>query len=94
MPGVGELKALTFAIVAMWRHGELGSSTRRIVAMNKMQELQCHGDAAKWKLDFIGKAREVYSSKLSIEHFVLRRAVKTWRIQECFGMCALRVESS
>ena len=42
----GENARYTFAIIAMWRHGELGSSTRRIVAMNKMQELQYHGDAA------------------------------------------------
>ena len=74
----GENARYTFAIVAMWRHGELGSSTRRIVAMNKMQELQYHGDAAKWKLDFISKAREVYSSKLSIEHFIMHCAFKSF----------------
>ena len=34
--------------------------------------------------------------KLNARHntFILRRAVETWRIQECFGMWALRVESS
>ena len=74
----GENARYTFAIVAMWRHGELGSSTRRIVAMNKMQELQYHGDAAKWKLDFISKAREVCSSKLSIEHFIMHCAFKSF----------------
>ncbi len=73
----GEHARYTFAIIAMWRHGELGSSTRRIVAMTKMQELQYQGDAAKWKLDFIGKAREVYSSKLSIEHFIMHCAFKS-----------------
>ena len=46
--------------------------------MNKMQELQYHGDAAKWKLDFISKAREVYSSKLSIEHFIMHCAFKSF----------------
>ena len=35
----GENARYTFAIVAMWRHGELGSSTRRIVAMNKMDDV-------------------------------------------------------
>ena len=40
-----------------------------------MQELQYHGDAAKWKLDFIGKAREVYSS---IEHFIMHCAFKSF----------------
>ncbi len=74
----GESARYTFAIIAMWRHGELGSSTRRIVAMNKMQELQYHGDASKWKFDFIGKAREVYSSKLSIEHFIMHCAFKSF----------------
>ena len=74
----GENARYTFAIIAMWRHGELGSSTRRIVAMNKMQELQYHGDASKWKLDFISKAREVYSSKLSIEHFIMHCAFKSF----------------
>ena len=74
----GENARYTFAIIAMWRHGELGSSTRRIVAMNKMQELQYHGDAAKWKLDFIAKAREVYSSKLTIEHFIMHCAFKSF----------------
>ena len=74
----GENARYTFAIIAMWRHGELGSSTRRIVAMNKMQDLQYHGDAAKWKLDFIGRAREVYSSKLTIEHFIMHCAFKSF----------------
>ena len=46
--------------------------------MNKMQELQYHRDAAKWKLDFISKAREVYSSKLSIEHFIMHCAFKSF----------------
>ena len=74
----GENARYTFAIIAMWRHGELGSSTRRIKAMTEMQGLQYQGDAAKWKLDFIARAREVYSSKLTIEHFIVHCAFKSF----------------
>ena len=70
----GDNARYTFAIVAMWRHGELGSSTRRVKAMTAMQELSYHGDPAKWKLDFLGRAREIYASKLTIEHFIVHCA--------------------
>ena len=91
----GDYARYTFAVVAMWRHGELGSSTRRITAMTKMQELQYHGDAAKWKLEFLARAREIYSSKLTIEHFIMHCAFKSFegKNTQVQSMIALDINS-
>ena len=74
----GEYARYSFAIIALWKHVELTAANRRLQALNGMGELQYHGDAGKWKLDFIKKAREVYASKVSIEHFIMQAAFKSF----------------
>ena len=91
----GDYARYTFAIAALWKHGELGSTTRRIHAMNHMQELSYHGDASKWKLDFIARAREVYSSRLTIEHFIMHCAFKSFdgKSSQVQSMIAMDINS-
>jgi hypothetical protein len=74
----GDYGRYTFAMIAMWQHAQLGSSNRRLTAMTKMQDLQFHGDAGKWKIDFMNKAREVFASKVTIEHWVMQCAFKSF----------------
>ena len=73
----GENARYTFAIIAMWRHGELGSSTRRIKATTAMAELTYNGDPAKWKLDFIARCREMIAAGVSVEHYMVQCANKS-----------------
>ena len=48
----GQCACYTFGIIAIWRHHRLSSAIRKRSAMTRMQELQCHGDAGKWQLDY------------------------------------------
>ena len=68
----------TFAIIAMWEHAQLGASTRRLKAMETMNNLSFNGDAAKWKIDFLKAAREIYESGVTIEHFMMQAALKSF----------------
>ena len=43
----------TFAIIALWKHAALEDSSRRLSAMDTMENLQFQGDGSKWKLDFV-----------------------------------------
>ena len=80
----------TFVIIALWKHAELGSSSRRLSAMTDMQSLAFQGDAGKWKIDLMKKAREVYASGLTIEHFIMHCAFKSFegKNQQVQGMMA------
>ena len=62
----GDYARYTFAIITLWRHAELSASSRRLEALSGMQSLQYTGDAGKWKIDFLNKARQVFQSKLTI----------------------------
>ena len=44
--------------------------------MTRMQELQYHGDAGKWKLDFIERAAEVFQSEVTLEYWMMICAFK------------------
>ena len=68
----------TFAIIAMWEHAQLGASTRRLKAMEAMNNLMFNGDAAKWKIDFLKSVREIYDSGVTIEHFMMQAALKSF----------------
>ena len=68
----------TFAMIAMWKHSELGAATRRLEALNSMQDLSYQGDPGKWKLQLMAKAREVYASGLTIEHYIMHCAFKSF----------------
>ena len=43
----------TFAIIALWKHAALEDSSRRLAAMETMENLQFWGEGSKWKLDFV-----------------------------------------
>ena len=43
-----------------------------------MQELQYHGDAGKWKLDFIERASEVFQSQVTLEYWMMNCAFKSF----------------
>ena len=43
----GKNARYTFAIIALWRHAELGPSSRRLNAMTDMQSLAYSGEAGK-----------------------------------------------
>ena len=74
----GEYARYTFAIIALWNHANLSACNRRIEAMTEMANLTYHGDAGKWKLDFISKAREIYQSRATIEHYIMHCAFKSF----------------
>ena len=74
----GEYARYTFAIIALWKHASLGSQGRRLQAMNDMEELMYHGDASKWKVDFISRTREIYSAGATIEHYIMQCAFKSF----------------
>ena len=74
----GDYGRYTFAIIAMWKHASLQSCNRRIEAMDSMQQLHFHGDAGKWKIDFLSRAREVYASGATIEHFIMQCAFNSF----------------
>ena len=73
-----EYARYTFAIIALWKHASLGSQGRRLQAMNDMEELQYHGNASKWKVDFISRTREIYSAGATIEHYIMQCAFKSF----------------
>ena len=64
-------------------------------AMNQMQGLTFHGDAGKWKLEFLSSAREIYASKLTIEHFIMHCAFKSFegKNTQVQGMMAQDINS-
>ena len=68
----------SFAIAALWKHAALNDSTRRLAAMDNMQGLSYHGDPLKWKLDFMKNVREVYESKMTLEHWMMHCAFKSF----------------
>ena len=74
----GDDARYTYAIIAMWQHNAMGASSRRLNALNDMMDLQYVGDAGKWKLELMAKAREVYASDLTIEHFIMHCAFKSF----------------
>ena len=74
----GDDARYTYVIIAMWQHNAMGASSRRLNALNDMMDLQYVGDAGKWKLELMAKAREVYASDLTIEHFIMHCAFKSF----------------
>ena len=72
----------TFGIIALWEHVAMGASNRRMKALSDMQELMYHGDAGKWKIDFLNRAREVFASNLTVEHFIMQCAFKSFEGKE------------
>ena len=63
----GQYACYTFRIIAIWRHHRLSSATHKLSAMTHMCELQYHGDACKWTLDFIERAAEMLQSEVTPE---------------------------
>ena len=92
---MGSYGRYTLGIIGMWKHAELGASSRRLTAMNQMQGLTFHGDAGKWKLEFLSSAREIYASKLTIEHFIMHCAFKSFegKNTQVQGMMAQDINS-
>jgi hypothetical protein len=84
----GEYGRYTFAIIALWRHASLNSSSRRVTAMEAMTNLSYSGDPGKWKLDFLRNVREVYGSGLTLEHWIMHSAFKSFdgKNQQVQGM--------
>jgi len=74
----GQFARYTCAIIAMWKHNDLSSSNRRILAMNEMGSLVFHGDASKWKVDFISRTRELYESGATLEHYIMQCAFSSF----------------
>ena len=68
----------SFGIIAISQHIDMAASSRRLTALSDMHDLQYGGDAGKWKIDFMAKVREVYESKLTIEHFICYSAFKSF----------------
>ena len=58
----GDYARYTFAIIALWQHANMSASNRRLQAMTSMRDLSFHGEAGRWKLDFISRARGIYAS--------------------------------
>ena len=85
----------TFAIIALWQHASLNSSSRRLTAMDGMSNLVYNGDAGKWKLDFLKRVREVYESKLTLEHWMMHCAFKSFdgKNQQVQGMVVQDINS-
>ena len=46
--------------------------------MTRMQELQYHGDAGTWKLDFIERPAEVFQSEVTPEYWMMNCAFKSF----------------
>ena len=46
--------------------------------MKGMEDLPYHGDPATWKPELLQRAREVYASKLTIEHFIMHCAFQSF----------------
>ena len=64
----GQYASYTASIIAIWQPHWLSSATCKLSAMTCMQELQYHGNAGKWKLDFIERATEVFQSEVTLEY--------------------------
>ena len=74
----GQDARYSFAIIALWKHAALDDSTRRLNAMASLEKLQFNNDGAKWKVGFIRAVREVYDSKLTLEHWIMNCAFKSF----------------
>ena len=74
----GQHACYTFSIIAIWRNHRLSSATRKHSVMTRMQELQYHGDASKWKLgfEFIERAAEVFQSQVTLEYWMMNCAFR------------------
>ena len=86
----GPYARYTYAIIALWKHASLNSNTRRIAAMDGMSGLSYHGDPGKWKLDFLKSVREIYESRVTMEHWIMHSAFKSFdgKNQQVQGMIA------
>ena len=60
----------TYGIIALWKHAELGASSRRTAAMAAMQAVKFQGDTGQWKRQVMAASREIYASGVTIEHFM------------------------
>ena len=89
----GQYGRYTFAIITMWKHLNLQSCNRRIDAMANMQELRYHGDAGKWKIDFLSRARELYASGATIKHFIMHSAFNSFEGKSAFFLLAHLMEN-
>lgn len=70
----GDYARYSFAIIAMWQHANLSSTSRRITAMSDMTSLIYNGDGSKWKIEFVSRAREIFASGATIEHYIMQCA--------------------
>ncbi|MGB0165171.1 MAG: hypothetical protein ACPF9I_07155, partial [Candidatus Thalassarchaeaceae archaeon] len=75
--GSGPTARYTYAVIALMRHHGASASSRRIKAMNAVDDLTYHGDPKKWKLDLMNATREIYEARVTIEHFVMAAALKS-----------------
>ena len=75
--GIGPTARYTYAMIALYRHHGASASSRRIKAMDAVDALAYHGDPKRWKLDLVNAAREVYDSRVTIEHFIMAAALKS-----------------
>ena len=46
--------------------------------MSAMEKVHFNGDGAKWKVEFVKAVREVYDSKLTLEHWIMHCALKAF----------------
>ena len=74
----GQYACYTSDIIAIWQHHRLSSATRKLSTMTRMQELQYHGDADKWKLDFIERAAKVFQSEVTLQYWMVNCAFKSF----------------
>ena len=58
--------------------------------MDGMSGLSYHGDPGKWKLDFLKSVREIYESRVTMEHWIMNSAFKSFdgKNQQVQGMIA------
>ena len=92
----GRFARYTYAVIALWKHASLNSNTRRIAAMDSMSGLTYHGDPGKWKLDFLRAVREIYESRVTMEHWIMHSAFKSFdgKNQQVQGMIADDINNS
>ena len=74
----GQYACYTCSIIAIWRHHRMSSATRTLSVMNRMQELQYHGDTGKLKLYFIERAAEVFQSQVTLEYWMMNCAFQSF----------------
>ena len=67
----GDVQRYTYGALALWKHAELGASNRRTAAMAAMQAVKFQGDAGQWKMQVMAASWEIYTSGVTIEHFLM-----------------------